>query len=95
MNTSYKQQEIQSRYQLNTVVTRWVLVDNQETCHWELVHLIDGWWSSKEDAKAACILQKGVDIFKESLFTVKPIEFCESYWQSVMSCEKYRYDNLK
>ena len=90
------QKVIQANYSPETVVSRWVLINNQETCHWELVKLIDGWWKNSEDAKEAYLEQtKSENIFRENLFSVRSIEFCKSYWETVKPVERYRYKENK
>ena len=81
------QKTIQAFYGSDTTVYRWMLIDNQNTCLYEVVKILDGYWASREDAKAAYEEQnpnvKG--IFDECLFTVKEIEFTATPWEVAIS----------
>lgn len=54
---------------------RWVLINNQETCYTRVVKLLGGFFSDSEFVRD---YYSDDYCFKESLFSVRPLEFSET-----------------
>jgi len=67
---------------LRPVVARYVLVDLQETCFYDVVKLIPGWWDNAKDALASM----GAS---HEFMSAKKLNFTEEYADFVYGRDKY------